>query len=306
MMLYSGNDNFSCSYFSEGENNDDGDDEFGMRVGMYGLEGIIRCTRDAETSTTQGIICSGATNDKGMGGTESPVSYLFDDDDDDGDDDYGFGTNSGLSGIVRRPIVGDDTATASDTGASNDDKSINNNSNAYPTDTHPLASSSSPTTASSTETWEQRDLYHMVDSTGSLCVNIIVRINQQLIVVAVRNLPSSRHLNESFQIGNDRWWKAQIYGSIYVGLMLLLLIAINFSPVFFHKKKGLEGKKFSLGRVLSYLFKDHFWYFFFWLISTGALVSSAMVNHFGADFSMNFEYLRCLEAIEWPGCPSPD
>ena len=144
----------------------------------------------------------------------------------------------------------------------------------------------------------------MVDSTGSLCINIVVRMNQQLLFVAVRNLPSSQHLNQSFKISDERWREAQIYGSIYIILMLGLAVGINFSSVFFSKKKGLEGKKFSLGRVLSYLFKDNFWFFFFWLISTGALVSSAMVNHFGADFSMNFEYLNCLEEIEWPGCPS--
>jgi len=142
----------------------------------------------------------------------------------------------------------------------------------------------------------------MVDSTGSLCVNIIVRINQQLIFLAVRKLPSSEHLNDSFQISDERLSEAQIYGSVYIALMLLLVIGINFSSVFFSKKKGLEGKRLSLGRVLSYLFKENFWHFFFWFISTGALVSSAMVNHFGADFSMNFKYLSCLDRIEWPGC----
>lgn len=194
-----------------------------------------------------------------------------------------------LAGILRRPIE----ELEDETGEDFVDVELSDSK-----------ASTTPSPKSPDESWEQRDLYHMVDSTGSLCINTIVRINQQLIFIAVRNLPSSEHLNESFQISDERWYEAQIYGSIYITLMMLLMVAINFSPVFFSEKKGLEGKKLSLGRVLSYLFKDNFWFFFFWLISTGALVSSAMVNHFGADFSMNFEYLGCLDNIEWPGCPS--
>lgn len=205
---------------------------------------------------------------------------------------------NGLAGILRRPIRENSSKSVA---ASGDVGDVGDVGKLVDVDLGEPYESSLPPTPE--ETWEQRDLYHMVDSTGSLCINIIVRINQQLIFVAVRNLPSSAHLNESFQISDERWQEAQIYGSIYITLMFLLVIGINFSPVFFSKKKGLEGKKLSLGRVLSYLFKEHFWFFFFWLISTGALVSSAMVNHFGADFSMNFEYLSCLEKIEWPRCP---
>jgi len=143
----------------------------------------------------------------------------------------------------------------------------------------------------------------MVDSTGALCINIIVRVNQQLMFLAVRCLPSSKHLNESFLISDERWRLAQIYGSIFIVLMFGLVITINFTTVFFSKKRGLEERKLSLGRVLSYLFKENFWFFFFWLTSTGVILSAAMVNHFGFDFSMNFEYLGCLDAMVWPGCP---
>ena len=216
---------------------------------------------------------------------------LYDDDDEDEDDSSMESTEgrNGLPGILRRPV---ETVEKVKTDEFVDIE---------------LGDQSQPqSTQSSEETWEQRDLYHMVDSTGSLCVNIIVRINQQLVFIAVRNLPSSEHLNESFQISDERWREAQVYGSVYITLMFMLVIGINFTPVFFSKKQGLEGKKLSLGRVLSYLFKENFWYFFFWLISTGALVSSAMVNHFGADFSMKFKYLSCLDKIEWPGCPSEE
>lgn len=238
---------------------------------------------------------------KGREGIRNTITILFDDDKcdpstefpifhhDEDESDVGMVRKQILAGILRRPMEDFEDETSEDF---------------VDIELHEELPPSSQ--KSSDESWEQRDLYHMVDSTGSLCINTIVRINQQLIFIAVRNLPTSKHLNESFQISDERWQEAQIYGSIYISLMILLMVGINFSPVFFSKKRGLEGKKLSLGRILSYLFKDNFWFFFFWLISTGALVSSAMVNHFGADFSMNFKYLSCLDKIEWPGCPSDD
>lgn len=233
-------------------------------------------------------------------------------DDDDGDSlEIGVEPNA-FASIMRR-FEADDTESATETENETDIEDANIvDVTDVDQDSHSSSSNSrssteeegkTPTTGNG-ETWEQRDLYHMVDSTGYMCVNIIVRINQQLIFIAVRNLPSSQHLNQSFKISDERWKEAQIYGSIFIVLMLGLVVAINYSSVFFSKKHGLEGKKLSLGRVLSYIFKENFWFLFFWLISTGALVSSAMVNHFGADFSMNFEYLSCLEEIQWPGCPS--
>jgi hypothetical protein len=152
------------------------------------------------------------------------------------------------------------------------------------------------------EHWEQRPLYHVVDSTGANVISIIVRVNQQLSITMVRNLPSSDHLNESFQISNERWRQAQIYGWTFVALMLLLLVVSELS--FFRRLERQEGKRLTLSRVMSYLYKDHFWFFFLWLVSTGAFVCASMVNHFGADFSFRFEWVSCSdETISWPTCP---
>jgi hypothetical protein len=150
----------------------------------------------------------------------------------------------------------------------------------------------------SEEDWEQRPLYHVVDSTGATVISIIVRINQQLSIAMVRNLPSSNHLNESFRISDERWRKAQIYGWTFIALLLILLCLLG--STFFRR---LQGKKLSLSRVMSYLFKDHFWFFFLWLVSTGAFVCASMVNHFGADFSFRFTWISCPGQIAWPGCP---
>ena len=142
----------------------------------------------------------------------------------------------------------------------------------------------------------------MLDSTGSQVISTVVRIDQQFSVTMVRNLPSSNHLNDSFRIDDAKWQKAQIYGWTYIALMLLKLLVTSY--IFFPRLQNLEGKKLSLSRVMSYIFKGHFWFFFLWLVSSGAFVCASMVNHFGADFSFNFVWLSCPDSMAWPGCAS--
>jgi hypothetical protein len=143
-------------------------------------------------------------------------------------------------------------------------------------------------------------LFHVVDSTGAIVLSTITRISQQLCITMVRHLPSSKHLNQSFQIDDERWTRAQIYGWLYIGLMIFLLSRLGF--LFFRRIQGFEERKLSLARVMSYLFKDHFWFFFCWLLSSGVLVCASMVNHFGADFSFSFEWISCPDAMAWPTC----
>jgi hypothetical protein len=150
------------------------------------------------------------------------------------------------------------------------------------------------------EDWEQRPLYHVIDSTGAVVISIIVRVNQQLSITMIRNLPSSQHLNVSFQISDERWKQSQIYGWAFVASMLLLLAFLG--RVFFRRLETLDGKKLTLSRVMAYLFKDHFWFFFLWLVSTGAFVCASMVNHFGADFSFQFKWVACPNHMAWPRC----
>ena len=267
---------------------DDSDDDSSMAIEMNNFASIMRGVGDGNTTTTTTTTTNDDDDDEYD--VEAPINFVSDD---DSIITSSIGTMGGRTDGFENIMLDDDTPNDDNNDSDKGEKKV--------------VTPSTTATKRGKEIWEQRDLYHMVDSTGSLCVNIIVRINQQLIFIAVRNIPSSaQHLNESFQISDERWFEAQKYGSIFIVLMLLLVVGINYS-VFFSSKQGLgEGKKLSLGRILSYIFKDHFWYFFFWLISTGALVSSAMVNHFGADFTMNFEYLNCLEQIEWPGCPAGD
>ena len=89
----------------------------------------------------------------------------------------------------------------------------------------------------------------------------------------------SKHLNESYQISSKYCYEyeAQIYGSLFIVLVLLLNVCINYSNFVSVKQKLGDGEKLLSGCILSHIFKkDHSWSFFFWVISTGMLVSSSM------------------------------
>jgi hypothetical protein len=153
----------------------------------------------------------------------------------------------------------------------------------------------------SEEHWEQRPLYHVIDAVGSTVINIIVRVNQQLSITLARNLPGAVHLNTAFQASDERWKKAQIYSWIFVFLMLGLLASLD--CIFFTRLQRLQGgRRLTLSRVMTYLYRDHFWFFFLWLSASGGYVCATMIQHFGADFTLQFRWLQCPNHIEWPGC----
>ena len=84
-----------------------------------------------------------------------------------------------------------------------------------------VTTNSSTTSTQQEKYCEQRVLYHLIDSTGAMVVSIITRMSQQFCITMVRILPSSRHLNESFQITDERWSRAQIFGWTYIGTFLI-------------------------------------------------------------------------------------
>jgi hypothetical protein len=151
------------------------------------------------------------------------------------------------------------------------------------------------------EHWEQRPLYHVIDAVGSTVINIIVRVNQQLSITLARSLPGAVHLNATFQASDERWKKAQIYSWIFIFLMLGLLASLG--GIFFTRLERLQGgRRLTLSRVMTYLYRDNFWFFFLWLSASGGYVSATMIQHFGADFTLQFRWLQCPDRIEWPGC----
>ena len=69
-------------------------------------------------------------------------------------------------------------------------------------------------------------------------------------------------------------------------------------------KKGAELGGLTLNRVISYMFRDSYWFFFFWFCITVHMSLAIQMQHYGADFGMSFDWLKCREPglMEWPGC----
>ena len=146
--------------------------------------------------------------------------------------------------------------------------------------------------------WRQRQCYHITDSIGSAVVSTTVRASSLVISSLVRKLPLNKHLNASFNISEDQWRTATINGWLFVVGTVLVLLALNV----YIRKLQLGG--LSLSRVISYIFRDHFWFFFFWFCITQALSIAMTLNHFGADFTLDFDWLSCRGEgrMAWPGC----
>lgn len=180
---------------------------------------------------------------------------------------------------------------------------------AAPTDRLPdtiFRADSQESTGLHEELWEQRPLYHIIDSVGSTCISIIVRVSQQVGISLARSLPISNRLNEAFVADEMRWRRAQLYGWTFIVLMICLLGALGWA--FFARLEQTNHaaavkRKLTLSRVVSYITRDHFWFFFLWLAGTGAHVTSSMIQQFGTDFTLNFEWIGCPQQdLKWPHC----
>jgi hypothetical protein len=146
--------------------------------------------------------------------------------------------------------------------------------------------------------WKQRQCYHITDSVSSAVLSIVPRLAGLIMSALIRGLPVSEHLNASFRISDELWHTANIYGWMFLIGTVGVLLAMS-AYLIRVKLGGLTSN-----RVISYMFRDHFWFFFFWFCITQALAIAMMLNHFGADFSLDLDWLSCrgggLRA--WSGC----
>ena len=151
-------------------------------------------------------------------------------------------------------------------------------------------------------TWEQRHLFHSVDTAASEVLTLIVELHSIASMAILRHLPIKEYLTEPFRIDDARFEQSAMYSAILavVNALLLCLLALRLRII----RNPTNGRRVSLNRIMSYIFRDNFWFLCLWLGATGAMACSAMIQHFGADFSLKFEWLRCREtaAMAWPGC----
>jgi hypothetical protein len=146
-------------------------------------------------------------------------------------------------------------------------------------------------------TEDQRHLYHIVDSVSSAVLITVVRLAAIITSALIRNLPVSAHLNKSFQISDDQWRDATVYALIFIVGVVLVLLGVGM-----YLRNGADLGGLTLNRIISFMFRDSFWFFFFWFCITQYLSIALQLNHFGADFSLDFEWLSCRESMAWPGC----
>jgi hypothetical protein len=149
--------------------------------------------------------------------------------------------------------------------------------------------------------WFQRLLYHIIDSVGSEILGTIVQVHNLISIALVRNLPIQQHLNETFNVSDERWRNGIIYGWIFVLVNLIIIASLTIA---FRRLEKLGDRKLTMSGVVAYIFRGNFWFLFLWLTASGALACVTFINHFGADFTLKFEWLSCRAPgdMMWPGC----
>ncbi|KAG7374288.1 hypothetical protein IV203_013383 [Nitzschia inconspicua] len=152
------------------------------------------------------------------------------------------------------------------------------------------------------EHFHNRYLFHVVDGLVTLALNIIHRLTLYAGTNLVQHLPTKNHLNSSFQIDQEQWENAQLWGAqtIFYSIVVFTIAACLSQRNF--KRFEMEG--FNIRGVLLYALGHHYWNYLMWILTGSMLFTCAMINHFGFDFTTNFAYLDCLKNTAWPGCPA--
>jgi hypothetical protein len=150
--------------------------------------------------------------------------------------------------------------------------------------------------------WEQRQLYNIVDSVGTEILDIMVYLQYLISILVFFNLPIRNHLNKTAVVSDEQSRNAIIYGWLLVVASLVVIAFLTIPFRLLHKQLG--GRNLTMEKIVSYIFRDNFWFLFLWLTATGTLSVVLFVNLFGADFTLSFQWLDCRDAgaMAWPGC----
>eukprot|EP00814_Leptocylindrus_danicus_P019683 CAMPEP_0116021026 /NCGR_PEP_ID=MMETSP0321-20121206/10143_1 /TAXON_ID=163516 /ORGANISM="Leptocylindrus danicus var. danicus, Strain B650" /LENGTH=605 /DNA_ID=CAMNT_0003491821 /DNA_START=116 /DNA_END=1930 /DNA_ORIENTATION=+ len=132
--------------------------------------------------------------------------------------------------------------------------------------------------------WEQRLLFWVVDSVGAESITIIVRFQYIISTLFLYFGPNKDNLNETF--------RQQSPNSVVmaVAAFLIDLTIFNLYTVFFQRVKLNGDRPIDINAVLSYIYNGNSLFLGTWLGATGMFVVTAMINHFGVDFSLKFEW----------------
>ena len=145
------------------------------------------------------------------------------------------------------------------------------------------------------------------DAVSSEVATTMVFVHNLLAVQLIRYIPIREYINASFQIDDAQWMMASFLGwhFVLVNIHALTFIATHGPRVKWLGGEETEGKqRRSMKEVICCVFRDQFWFLFLWMAATGSYACANMINHFGADFSLEFQWLACRETpqMAWPGC----
>lgn len=139
-------------------------------------------------------------------------------------------------------------------------------------------------------TWEQRFLFHALDSISSAILSVMLRVLLLFGMYASKNYAHlSEHLTESFDITDAHSTRATILGCMYMVMMVGTIVSIV--PKLLKWAELKDGNKITLRSIIYLAFKENFWFFLLWVVAMAAYQTALMVEHFGCDFSLKMDWL---------------
>ena len=142
--------------------------------------------------------------------------------------------------------------------------------------------------------WTDRALYIFADAIAVSSLSIIVRINHLVTIMVLREHVEG-HLTEPFKLSDKEWRQAIIFGwsavlFLAIGVWKVAVKRIHVCNILDSKKKTIFAV--PVENVIRYVFQEHYWFWFSWIVTTGAYSVAGMIQHFGFDFTMEFEWLH--------------
>lgn len=146
---------------------------------------------------------------------------------------------------------------------------------------------------------KQRTLYHIVDAVASAIIQLVTHFSGLVTSTLIRAAVPLKELTASFQLDDHQFRLSVLYTWVFIVSICLAILGVGY-----YIAKGLKLGGLRLERVISLVFRESFWFFFFWFAIEQSISIASQLNHFGADFDCGFEWLKCRgpNLMQFPGC----
>ena len=140
-----------------------------------------------------------------------------------------------------------------------------------------------------------------MDAIAVFVIEVTIRIFMYIGVGIAKWRTDESVLNSTFETTHEQWRDAMIKGAVYIGVFVFgLFVTRWYCNKYFPEK--LINAKVGIEAILLYNFKIYFWFYASVFGFALLLCTSAMISHFGYDFTMKFAYLECPGNTAWPVC----